>query len=223
MPNFLPPTNPAGVPVIGSICAGTVLYRVHRKEFSATTLNPRPSHRYYGGGRFDSTDDDHYSFGYAGQSVLVAISETFLRDLAVDASGPRLLPRAVVRGRCVSAVRVRSDLEVVQLVSGVELGQVSQDPWLTTCEPRDYAQTRHWGHVIRHWSPTACGFAWLSRREPGLRSYVLFGDRCPPNSLVSVGADPNVPSGNAADFDTPHGVRWLRQQLSRYGVSLTRR
>jgi hypothetical protein len=200
-----------------------VLYRVHKKVYPASSLNPTLAHRYYGGGRFDSTEDAKYAFGYAGESVEVAISETFLRDLSINAAGARLLPKSFVRGRRISAVRVRADLQVLQLTSGVELGQLSQDTWLTTCDPRDYAQTRHWGHTIRQWSPTACGFAWLSRREPGMRSYVLFEDRCPPNPLDIVQQDPHMPKGLAADFDAPHGVRWLRQKLSKYGVVVARR
>src|SRR6202012_2942818 len=110
---------------------------------------------------------------------------------------------------------VQADLPVLQLVTGIELGQVSQDPWLTTCDPRDYAQTRHWGHVIRAWAPAAAGFAWRSRREPELYSYVLFGDRCHSGALAEC-SDPGLPTGDAVDFDTPQGIRWLRGQLAAY-------
>jgi RES domain len=222
MPNVLPPGAAAGTPVVDVLPADTILFRVHRKGHPAHSLNPNFSHRYYGGGRFDSTADDVYPFLYAGESVNVALSETLLRDLSVEASGPRLLPKAYIRGRRVSAVRVRIDLDIVSLVTGAHLGQVSQDPWLTTCEPRDYAQSRHWGHTIRGWAPAACGFVWMSRRDPGLRSYVLFGDRCAVDPLEDW-KDPSVPTGAAADLDTAHGVRWLRQQLAGYGVTVTRR
>jgi hypothetical protein len=199
-----------------------VLFRVHQKKYAADDFNPVPSDRYYDGGRFDATDDDRYPFLYAAPDVDVALSETFLRDLSPDSTGPRLLPVAKVKGRRVSAISVQVDLELVSLCSGVDLGALSQDTWLTTCEPRDYAQTRHWGHWIRAHVTDACGFQWMSRREPVKPSYVLFEDRMPTNAIVAC-ADPSVPSGDGADFDTRQGKRELRKRLSRYGVSLVRR
>lgn len=222
MPNALPPRTPAGAPVLKTLAAGSILFRIHQKSHAAGGFNPKLAHQYYGGGRFDATVDDEYPYIYAGESTGVAISETFLRDLPVDSSGPRILLKSGVRKRRISAVRVQADLPVLQLVTGIELGQVSQDPWLTTCDPRDYAQTRHWGHIIREWAPGAAGFAWRSRREPALCSYVLFGDRCHSSDLTEC-SDPGLPAGAAVDFDTPQGIRWLRGQLASYGVTLARR
>jgi hypothetical protein len=222
MANVLPPSKPAGAPVLKTLAAGEILFRIHRKAYAASGFNPRPAHQYYGGGRFDATVDDVYPYIYVGESAGGAISETFLRDLPVDTAGPRILAKSGVRGRRISAVRVEADLPVLQLVTGIELGQLSQDPWLTTCDPRDYAQTRHWGHIIRGWAPDAAGFVWRSRREPEQRSYVLFGDRCRGDALTEC-AHPSLPTGAALDFDTPQGIRWLRGQLAAYGVTVTRR
>jgi hypothetical protein len=222
MPNFLPPTTPAGQPVLKPLAASEVLFRIHKKSFAPDSFNCKEAHQYYGGGRFDATIDDKYSYIYAGESAGVAISETFLRDLPIDASGPRILAKSTVRERRISAVRVQTDLLVLQLVTGSDLGQVSQDPWLTTCDPRDYAQTRHWAHVIRAWEPRAAGFVWLSRRDPALCSYVLFADRCPAGALTAC-YDPSLPVGAATDFDSPQGIRWLRCQLATHGVTLARR
>lgn len=222
MANYRPPPTPAGAPRTTTITAHTVLYRVHQKAYDVHVFNPVPNHRYYGGGRFDSTNDDAYPFLYAGESVDVAVAETLLRDLAPDDTGMRVLPFARAANRRISAIRVQNDLELVSLLSGEDLGAVSQDPWLTTCDPRDYAQTRHWGHWIRTHAPTACGYVWHSRREPDARAYVLFGDRIPPGAISST-PSPNVPAGDAADFDTPKGRRALRNRLSRYGIALSRR
>ncbi|MGQ4818322.1 RES family NAD+ phosphorylase, partial [Enterococcus faecium] len=103
-----------------------MLFRVHQKRFPAEAFNPVPNHRYYGGGRFDATDDDPYPFLYAGESVDVAVAETLLRDLAPNDTGFRRLPRPRVAGRRISAVQVARTLELVSLCSGSDLGAVAQ-------------------------------------------------------------------------------------------------
>jgi hypothetical protein len=198
------------------------LFRVHPKQYDAHVFNPMPSHRYYGGGRFDATDDDAYSFLYAGQSVDVAIAETLLRDLVPNDVGVRQLPRPKVAGRRISSIEVAVDLDVVSLRSAEDLGAVAQDTWLTMSDPRDYAQSRHWGHWIRTVAPAASGYVWKSKRDPVLDAYVLFGDRTPASALVTSN-HPSVPPGALADFDTFRGRRELRIRLARYGVAVSRR
>lgn len=222
MANAQPPAAYAGTPALTLLPAGTVLLRVHQTAFPPASFNPSRSHRYYGGGRFDSTDDDRYPYLYAGESVGVAIAETLLRDLPFDSTGIRQLPLAKIRGRRISAVRTTADLEIVSLRSAADLGAVAQDPWLTTCDPRDYAQSRHWGHWIRSHAPAAAGYVWMSRREPTQRAFVLFGDRGAAGAIMAV-TDPRVPPGDEADFDTPGGRRALRRRLTAFGVSLSRR
>lgn len=222
MANVKPPLAYRGTPARTVLPAGTVLYRVHQKRFPAHSFNPVPSHRYYGGGRFDATDDDRYPYLYAGQSVDVAVAETLLRDLPPDDTGIRQLPQARIVGRRISAICTTADLDLVSLRTGADLGAVAQDTWLTWCDPRDYAQSRHWAHWIRHHAPTAAGYVWLSRREPGLHAYVLFGDRILASALATC-TDPHVPHGDEADFDTSRGRRGLRNRLNQYNVALSRR
>jgi hypothetical protein len=221
VPNVLPPVAYAGTPSSTTVSAGTTLFRVHAKAHKADSFNPVPSHRYYGGGRFDCTDDDLYAYLYAGKTVDVAISETLLRDLYPDDKGIRKLPRSKIVGRRISAVELTIDLEVVTLRSGADLGAVAQDTWLTTCDPRDYPQSRHWGHWIRAHAPSAHGYVWLSKRDPTQESLVFFGDRVPHGSVIESG-HAGVPAGDKADFDTPRGKRELRGRLARYGVALSR-
>ncbi len=147
--------------------AGSILFRVHPVEFLPDEFSPELTHRYYGGGRFDSTEDDRYPFLYAGESIGVAIAETLLRDLPPDDLGVLQLPSAKVRGRRISAIATTADLKLVSLCSARELGAVGQDTWLTTCDQRSYAQSRHWAHWIRSHAPEAAGYRWMSRREPG--------------------------------------------------------
>lgn len=223
MANVKPPAAPPGTPKLTTVSAGTVLYRVHQKAHPADSFNPNPCHRYYGGGRFDGTDDDPYPFLYAGGTVDNCIAETLLRDLPIADTGARCLSRKQVRGRRISAVTITADIEVVSLVSGKDLGAVAQDPWLTVADPCDYAQTRHWGHWIRQHARTAGGYMWQSRREPMTMSYVLFGDRVPRSTVVDTPGDPGLPLGLRVDFDSTPGLLHLRRKLGQWNVTIDRR
>jgi hypothetical protein len=221
--NVKPPNHYTGTPHTVTLTAGAVLYRVHSKGYPSNAFNPNPCHRYYGGGRFDATDDDPYPFIYAGETIANAVAETLLRDLPLLDTGARILPLRKITGRRISAITITADLELVTLRSGTDLGAVSQDPWLTTCDPRDYAQSRHWGHWIRTHAPAAAGYIWQSRREPFTDSYILFGDRTPPGAILDNPTDPALPPGPQVDFDTRQGRAALRRQLLRYNVTLARR
>ena len=222
MANVRPPERYTGTPATDTLPSGSVLYRVHQTRYPAEAFNPMPTHRYYGGGRFDSTDDDHYPYLYAGQTVEVAITETLLRDLPSDDTGKGLLSSTKVRGRRISAITTAVDLTLVSLRSAVDLRAVAQDTWLTMCDPRDYAQSRHWAHWIRGHARSAAGYVWRSRRDPTDDAYVLFGDRCPAGALQPI-AHPDVPAGDEAEFDSARGRRSLRRRLVPYRVNLTRR
>jgi hypothetical protein len=217
--NVKPPVYFTGAPATITLSAGSVLYRVHDKAYSAAQFNPNLTHRFYGGGRFDGTADDPYPYLYAGETVDVAVAETLLRDLPIDQNGLFRLSRRRIRNRRISAVVTTQDVRLVMLCSLRDLMQVAQDTWLTTCDPRDYAQSRHWGHWIRQYAPDAAGYVWMSRRDPTLRSYVLFGDRTP-GGFLDEHDDPAVPRGDAADFDTPRGLRELKRRLLPYRVAL---
>ncbi len=222
MSNSKPPTILVTTPELVQIPAGTVLFRVHQTQFAADAFNPVASHRYYGGGRFDSTADDSYSYVYAGEQVATAVAETLLRDLPVMDAGTRVLPRVRVRGRRISAIATTTKITLVDMRSAVGLAAVAQDPWLVWTDPSDYAQTRHWGHWIRSQVPTAQGYVWPSRREPPTMAFVLFGDRLPLGAITVAQEHPDVPAGPSADFDTPPGLRALRKMLAPYNVTIAR-
>lgn len=216
MANVRPPNQPAGAPQYIRLPAGTALFRVHRAGYDACAHNPTLAHRYYGGGRFDSTLDDAYGYWYAGDSADVAVSEYLLRDLAVHEAGTRVLEWARVAGRRLTSVETTVDLTLLSLATGIELGALSQDTWLTTAPPRDYAQTRHWAHWIRGHAPDAAGFRWRSFREPAGFAFVLFSDRCPtdftvPHPVAAWGAE-------TIDFDAD--PRWVAATLLKYGVAI---
>lgn len=198
--------------------SGTVLSRVHRSAYDGADFNPVASDILFGGGRFDATPLNPYGYLYAGASDSTAIAEALLRDLAANDRGYRFLPKRVWGGRQLSRIETAADLEIVSLRTGQDLGAIGTDTWLTTSDADRYPQTRAWAHWLRAQCPTVAGIAWLSKREPGTTSYVLFGDRCAPDD-ISVGASP-IP-GSAA-FDDPDGFSWLRDHLLQYRVSVRR-
>ncbi|MFJ9077402.1 RES family NAD+ phosphorylase [Streptomyces sp. NPDC102278] len=215
MPHYRPPAEPTATPAKVTLAAGTTLYRVHSERRAATGFNPVPAHCLYGGGRFDATACDPYAYLYAGLTPEAAVSESVLHSLPFDpAGGARLVPRAAVNGRRLSVLRPTVDLDLVSLVTGQDLAAVHQDSWLVQTEARDYPYTRDWAHWIRaHTDPWARGFLWSSKRDPGARALVLFGDRCPPDALVATADTP-------IDFATTDGRHWLDEVLSPYHARL---
>ncbi|TGA89274.1 RES domain-containing protein [Streptomyces sp. MZ04] len=207
-----------GTPAKVTLARGTVLHRVHKSHREAAAFNPHPAHCLYGGGRFDGTSCDPYGYLYAGLSPAAAVCETLLRSLPFDPSGgPRLLPRVSVEGRRLSTLRLTTDVTVVSLMTAQELAAVHQDSWLVQTEAIDYAYTRDWAHWIRrHTDPWAQGFVWSSKREPGDRTVLLFGDRCPQGAVSA--AEPV--EGGGVDFGTAEGEQWLNSVLQPYHARL---
>ena len=218
-PNARPPETWGHPPQTIQMPAGTVFFRIHKKAHDSDSLNPNPSHRYYGGGRFDSTEDDRYDFLYAGSSLDVAITETLLRDIPVDDSGSRVVPRSRYSGRRQSAVIAKRLIQVVDLRAAQGLGAVAQDGWLLAAEPIFYAQTRHWAHWIRERSKNTDGFVWMSRRQPISEAFLLYSP-CGHNFLEPVD-HPEIPPGAASDFDTPEGRNQLRNRLEGFGYTIS--
>lgn len=203
-----------------TITAGTVFFRIHSSRYAPEAFNPSLSHRYFGGGRFDATLDDEYSYMYLGSSVGVALAETLLRDLPLNDRNTRRLPRAAYRERSLSALQLRTDIECLELRSSEDLGWCGQDSWLTQAAGTQYAQTRHWCHWMRSHATSAAAFSWVSRRDPAGAAYVLFGDRVPIGGLVGVD-HPDAPRDGRGDFATREGRLHLRSHLERHGVSIT--
>lgn len=215
MPNYRPPAEPHGSPAKTTLPRGTTLYRVHSGHRDAAAFNPRPSHCLYGGGRFDGTSCDPYAYLYAGTGTAAAVCENLLRSLPFDPDGgPRLLPRVSFEQRRLSTLRLTADTDVVSLTTARDLAAVHQDGWLVHTEASEYAYTRDWAHWIRgHTGPWAQGLVWASKREPGERAVVLFGDRCPPGVF-------EVVEEGVVDFGTAEGEEWLDSLLEPYFVRI---
>lgn len=215
MANVIPPATLSGTPKLRRLRPGLTLFRISPYAFAPDAFKPLPSHRYYGGGRFDSTDDDRYGFMYAGTSMSVAIAERLLRDSGPDATS-QVLPRAMLDGLHAFSLTLGRELTLVDLTGREGQSSVAQTPWLTGCEPRDYAQTRHWGHWIRKQSPDAAGYIWTSRQENHGDAVVLFQDRIKDHAATLVPADP----ASFVKLDDDAGRRWLRQRLLRFNATV---
>lgn len=192
---------------------------MHSTRFPANSPNPNPADIRFGGGRFDSTDLDPYPYLYAAANDHGALAETLLRDLDPDDTGARFLHKPAWQGRQLSRLEITADVELITLRSGTDLGSIGQDTWLTWCAADDYPQTRAWAEWLRGQTPAAAGIAWLSKREPAVESYVLFGDRLPVNPFAS-SVGPLYPTDCA--FDSDQGFAWLRDALRPYRVAIRR-
>lgn len=213
-----PPRDFRGAPNTTPLAAGTTLSRVHLAKYPAEGFNPVEADLLYAGGRFDSTEQDTYGFLYAGLTDGAAIAETLLRDLPANDRGARFLPRVLWCDRQLSRVATTTDLTLITLQSGSDLGAIGQDTWLTMCDADDYPQTRDWAHWLRGINQDAHGIIWLSKREPGVPVVVLFEDRCPPAVLAPSPGPLPMP----CHFGDPTGATWLKTQLAPYRVSIRR-
>lgn len=220
MGHYAPPKSPPLTPVIGPVPAGTVLFRIHSRQFSVDSFNPNLSNRYFGGGRFDATNDDKYRYMYLGSTVSVTLAETLLRDLPLNENFVRRLQRDAYKDRRLSAVQLSKEVEILHLRSSEELGSVAQDTWLTQAPANEYAQTRHWCHWLREQIPSACGLSWASRRDPAGTAYVLFGDRISAGTVTPLD-HPEAPVDVTTDFSTREGRVRLRSLAAKHGVAMT--
>jgi RES domain-containing protein len=212
-----PPTNFTGTAPTTTLPAGTTFSRVHDTAYAGTSFNPVASQTLFGGGRFDSTGEDVYTYLYAADTDDAALAEALLRDIDPDDRGARFLAKRYWKDRELSRFRLTEPVEVITLRTGKELGAIGQDDWLTACGPDDYPQTRAWAHWLRAEVTTAQGIVWKSKRESADDALVLFGDRCPAALLAPA---PGPLASGPCIFNTPAGFGWLRGALAGYRVGI---
>jgi len=219
MSNVAPPEHYTGTPVKWTLPAGTRLSRIHNVNWGACAFNPTLADRHWGGARFDATEDDLYGFLYAADNDAAAVSETLLRDVPIDDTGARLLPKVSLESRRFGWLQPRVGLDLVSLRSGTDLAAVSQDTWLVQSPSSEYGFTRRWAHAIRRWAPWAVGFAWHSKREPDGVAFIFFGDRCPPDPFEEITTGTPVPIGDS-QLDAGAGNIYVKEILERYKVTV---
>ncbi|MGI5243272.1 RES family NAD+ phosphorylase [Dactylosporangium sp. CA-139066] len=212
---FQPPPKGRVVLRHRTLPAGARLYRVHATRYDPSSFNPKPALSPFGGGRFDATSEDPFSYLYLAEKPATALAEVLLRDLAANERGARRVPYAAVRQRSFTPVTLRAPAEVVTLVSATDLATIGQDGWLVDADARFYPQTRHYAAWLRRRSDAA-GIVWQSHRDRPHLAIVLFGDRYKADDLAF---DP----AETIDLGSPAGVGWVNSQLVDYNAVVGRR
>lgn len=190
MPADIPPKDVLPRPRCAELSAGSFLWRVTTQPSPAAGGPASPfrelpadpdSYDPRWAGRFDPTPECQYPYCYAALEDLTAISEVLLRD--VGFTGPeRYLTRRDVTGRRLVMLETRKPLWMVSLIDAADLAAAGQDSWLVHTESANYRITQRWAHWLRG-SATPdgrgpAGLMWPSKRAPGGRVVLLFGDRC---------------------------------------------
>ncbi len=217
MPADIPPKDLCPRPRFAELPAGSFLWRVTKRPARtmpgpASPFRPPPAdpgtYDARWSGRFDPTPECQYSYCYAAFDDLTAICEVLLRD--VGFSGPeRYLTKRDILGRQLSLLETRSPLWLVSLLDAADLAAACQDSWLVHADPGDYRITQRWAHWLRASiapdNASPAGLIWPSKRAPGGRAVLLFGDRC--EELVHSSSFGERPLDGA-------GLGWLNLRLS---------
>ncbi|WP_018505659.1 RES family NAD+ phosphorylase [Parafrankia discariae] len=212
MPRYLP-RGCDGVPNREIIPVGTTLWRVHGSHRRVDEFNRTANDRHVGGGRFSGTEDCPYPYLYLALSEDTALVEVLLRAIPFGGPRRRLVPRAAVAGRRLSAVTVTAPVVLLRLISSPDLAAVCQDEWLVHADPPDYGLTRRWAHWLHEHHPWAQGLIWHSRRNLGEPTTMLFGDRCQ-----------GVLRGSPArftDLADAAALGWLNNRLGPFGAQVS--
>lgn len=210
-----PPPFAKPIPRIVPLRRGELLWRVHSRHRSPADFKDVRSDAVFGGGRFDSTEDAPFPYLYLASDPETALLESRLRGIAFDQRGIRNIYHKLIKEMRLSPVRVTRDLSMVALVTTPDLAAVYQDEWLIHSPAAEFPATRRWGHWLRRHADTSQGFVWLSARDLGRTSVILFGDRCPEKPLAAEG-------DGAIDLDGPGGVAWINERLKPYRFRVKR-
>ncbi|MFD7526353.1 MULTISPECIES: RES family NAD+ phosphorylase [unclassified Streptomyces] len=203
-----PPTGVSMRPLLRVLPEGTELWRCHENEFGPESFNPNRAHPYFGGSRFDATEQDPYPFLYAALDPVTALCEVLLRSVDFeDRTAVRLVPWAQASRYTLSALRTTRALSLVELSTAEGLAAVWQDSWLVDSEAGDYPKTRYWVRLIREHAFEANGLVWESKRCRPRSALQLFGDRCGENPL-------DTAPDRSLRLDSPEGVAEANRLLN---------
>lgn len=204
-------------PVPYTLSRGTRLWRVHEAKYDAEEFRPRPAAGEAGVGRFGCTADERFPYVYAGLDDTTALTETLVREILFrKAREPRAIPRRVVQGMRLSALRLTADLRLARLLSTADLANGRQDEWLIQTEPEHFGLTRTWAADMRRSNRWAQGMIWLSKRDLPKAAVILYGDRCVTKGLLRP-----IP-GATIDLDADDGLDWLNAVLDPYRIRVSR-
>lgn len=194
-----PPPDPLD-PMVETIQAGTVLYRVHEPMFPSgvandgTAMNPgfgKPT-------RFAFFGNPTVPVMYAADRPEGAVHESILHD----AEPGTFIPQVHWRSKVLSVVQLTTDLTVAAFHSdGLRrFGLYPSD--LTDTDPRAYPETVQWAEAA--WRDGLHGVAYMCRHYNSSKAFCLFGDR------LSRGALQALPGhAGTSVFALPSDAEWL--------------
>lgn len=198
--------------VVGTLEAGTVLYRVADPTFGLNFKHIPPAPRR--GGRFDCTDGT-YGYTYLAAEPHVAMAEVFTRDLA-PSTEIRTIPATHLASAVMQTVETVADIEV-QLLHGKHLTKIGQTADLTKSEPHTYPHTRAVASQLIAAHPTAQGLRYRPRHDEDGFAYLLYTTD-PDLRLTRLVSrvDEDQPLGQG------EGLEQASMWLSQYNVSIER-
>lgn len=164
---------------------GTVLHRIHQKQYQPEQFNPGIR----GNARFSpikDADENPIPTLYAGVTKDCALMETVFHDVPFT-PGFKTVDKTKILDQVYSELEVITELELLDLAS-VALRKLGiSRTQLIDSEKEQYPYTRKWAEALYSQSPQAQGLSWISRQDDTARSVMLFGDRVAVGSLRSNG------------------------------------
>lgn len=197
-------------PLVETLAADTVLYRVHDDQFAADSYNPgstpaRPTHR------FSFFGSPTIPVLYASDTLEGAVSETILHD--IPAAGGRVEAR-VVRTKVLSTVVVQRPLRLLSL-HGLGFRKIgAEEDSITRTPPSDHVSTVPWAEAAHRTGLD--GLCWMSRHHDTSRAVVLFGATAAPGASADVRTEP----GTARPFALPGHLDRLTLMLAGLGIDI---
>jgi hypothetical protein len=205
--------GPPADPKVGVVTwpRGTIIHRVHRRIYEATTFNPSSR----ADARFSPIVDSRGAVVpalYAGSTFQCAAMESVFRDAPFTA-GLKIFPKSRLRGHVHSVLRLEAKLTLCDL-SSIGLRKLGlRRSQLIDTERETYTDTRAWAQVIYTANPRIQGLRWVSRQDDRAYAAIFFGDRIPVNSLRQVGRSRGLLTDISAYLD-------LLRLATRVGVEL---
>lgn len=205
------PSTVLAEPNLVEMASGSVLYRVHRRNFAGNGFNPCRG----GPTRFAPIRDSRnrcIPSLYAGSTVAAAIYESIFHDIPPSVLR-KTVPRLVVEDTSLSALLTRRTLQLASLRAPDLMKWGIQRESLIGSLPTQYHRTAMWAKAIHEQFDFVDGLIWTSNRCDPDDALLLFGSRVAEEELAIV----DVRGGGDASF-----LNDVRKAGERSGIRITR-